>query len=734
MGQRHHGGIWSNQGALSDLNAAYAGFELVDQPQWDVAVAKPAKLADPLEPSRQMLAQISALPADRLKQLSEIPPFRLDRGRARFRLGQFALALEDLDFLVQQDPLSKAHAFLAWTLAALNQPEPSVESLSKYLQLEEDPSRRAYVQIVHAALSGDDEGALAQLDAAAGAFAEDSDGLYFIARAAALAAKTPLGGDDSSASNYIDRAIALLASAVTQGYSDGDYSDDERVASHVDLVALHGDARFLNLLAELGLASQYAALRRADSKFESRLIANTPVDEMVHHVQAMLMDNYRPVAVVVYAASNGDRHLATVVFQRPTQSDEAVEELAVQQAAAAAILFRLGEVGSVWPLLRHVDDSRLRSYVLHNLAKMGADAEQILWRLEIETEVSGQCALILIVGELAHENQLTSDQRSTSTMSLVELYANHPGPSIHAAAEWSLRQLNASSDIANAREMHATGTTIGERLWYVTTTGKHTMVILDAKEPFLMGSPVTESERWQGPTGINEIRHRRLIGRRFAIASHEVTESQYQQFRPDHRSNPSYAREDDAPATIVSWYDAAAYCNWLSEREGLDRDQWCYDPEQDIGVGMTLYPDFLERTGYRLPTEAEWEYACRAGSTTARHFGESDRLLDQYAWYGQNSKGMLPVGSLKPNDSGLFDMHGNAAEWCHDRAFPYKNDRAIMGDSTEMEKLIDFDRRVVRGGWFSSNSAMVRSAHRDNGPADATYISHGFRIARTLSR
>src|SRR5215813_8055687 len=110
----------------------------------------------------------------------------------------------------------------------------------------------------------------------------------------------------------------------------------------------------------------------------------------------------------------------------------------------------------------------------------------------------------------------------------------------------------------------------------------------------------------------------------------------------------------------VSWYTAAQYCNWLSEREGIPPGQWCYPAHKDIREGMRLFPDALERTGYRLATEAEWEYACRAGTTTPYYFGAAEELLGRYAWYLYSSRDRSwPVGQKRPNDLGLFDMHGN---------------------------------------------------------------------------
>src|SRR5207245_3936582 len=132
--------------------------------------------------------------------------------------------------------------------------------------------------------------------------------------------------------------------------------------------------------------------------------------------------------------------------------------------------------------------------------------------------------------------------------------------------------------------------------------------------------------------------------------------------------------QPDCPIGGVTWHEAAEYCNWLSKEEGLPPTEWCYEANAagKYAEGMKLAANYLKRTGYRLATEAEWEYACRAGAVTSRSYGEAEDLLGKCAWYLGNSKERTwPVGRLKPNDLGLFDMHGNIWTWCQERYLPY---------------------------------------------------------------
>jgi formylglycine-generating enzyme required for sulfatase activity len=188
------------------------------------------------------------------------------------------------------------------------------------------------------------------------------------------------------------------------------------------------------------------------------------------------------------------------------------------------------------------------------------------------------------------------------------------------------------------------------------------------------------------------------------------------------------------PQINVTWYQAAAYCNWLSQREGLPPEQWCYEPNADgrYAEGMRAAPDFLNRTGYRLPTESEWEYATRCGTESARFFGQPADLLPGYAYFDENSRDRAwPVGNLKPNDYGLFDMLGNVTEWCQERYTKFSRTATILHDEIVPEATSDRVDRVVRGGALHNHAKYIGSSERFfTGPSNRG-IHLGFRVARS---
>ncbi|MCI0456465.1 MAG: formylglycine-generating enzyme family protein [Gemmataceae bacterium] len=319
-------------------------------------------------------------------------------------------------------------------------------------------------------------------------------------------------------------------------------------------------------------------------------------------------------------------------------------------------------------------------------------------------------------------------QRQTLAATLLRTYRDDPDPGIHGAAEGLLRRWGYAVDLARIDKELVSAPARQGRRWYVNGQGQ-TLVLLPGPVDFWMGSLGREP----GRIAVDEPLHRKRIGRSFALATKEVTVEQFQRFRPAHRYTNRYSPTPDGPMINVTWYDAAAYCNWLSEQEDIPEAEWCYP--KNVGEGMVMPRAYLDKTGYRLPTEAEWEYACRAGAQTSRYYGASDELLKEYAWYTKttNDGGVRPGGLLKPNDFGLFDMQGNVFEWCQEQAQPYRLPARGQAseDQEDMSDINENSKRLMRGGAFFVPASLVRSASRDAGKPSSNYFRAGLRVART---
>jgi formylglycine-generating enzyme required for sulfatase activity len=339
--------------------------------------------------------------------------------------------------------------------------------------------------------------------------------------------------------------------------------------------------------------------------------------------------------------------------------------------------------------------------------------------------------LILALGTYGTEG-LSPGEREPLIGKLLDVYRNDPDSGIHGATAWTLRQWGQQERFHAADAELMKSKDLGDRRWFVNSQGQ-TFALIEGPVKFLMGSPPTEPDREP-----DESLHRMVIPRRFAIADREVTVEQYRRFIQSHpqfgverQYLNRYSPEGTGPMIAVSWYGAAAYCSWLSEQEGLPKDQWCYlpNPSRAYDAGMSIPADVLKRRGYRLPTEAEWEYACRAGTITSRYYGQATDLLGRHAWYlGNSREHAWAVGSLIPNDLGLFDMLGNGFEWVQDR----QGLSSTLNDNINRSECLE-DRvpRLLRGGAFYHPPALVRSAHRyRNAPAVRNPLC-GFRPSRT---
>jgi formylglycine-generating enzyme required for sulfatase activity len=228
----------------------------------------------------------------------------------------------------------------------------------------------------------------------------------------------------------------------------------------------------------------------------------------------------------------------------------------------------------------------------------------------------------------------------------------------------------------------------------VNSFGMHFVLI--PAGTFLMGrEPAEEGDEDELP------QHRVTLSQPFYLQTTPVTQGQWERVMG---VNPSLFQEcgEDCPVENVSWDDAQNFIRKLNQMEKTEK--------------------------YRLPTEAEWEYACRAGSTQCYCFGDKESELRQYAWYADNSeRSTHPGGRLKPNAWGFYDMHGNVYEWCQDRYGQYP-----LGPVTDPKGPSSGEYRVLRGGSWDSEARDVRSASRHRLTPGYRYGHEGFRVARDL--
>jgi formylglycine-generating enzyme required for sulfatase activity len=257
---------------------------------------------------------------------------------------------------------------------------------------------------------------------------------------------------------------------------------------------------------------------------------------------------------------------------------------------------------------------------------------------------------------------------------------------------------------------------------------------------FTMGSPTDESGHRD-----DEIQHQVTLTKGFYMGKYPVTQAQYQavmgktieeqQALAGYPSN--YGRGNHFPMYFVRWYDAIVFCNKLSMKEGLspayrisgstDPALWGAVPTSNLDAAKPTWDavQIVEGSnGYRLPTEAQWEYACRAGTTTAFNWG-TNTIDSTQANYNNTLNMTTEVGSFAPNAWGLYDMHGNVYEWCWDWYGTYAS-----GALTDPTGPVSGFERISRGGTFNAIGMYLRSAYRSSDYPSNWQISSGFRVVR----
>jgi serine/threonine protein kinase/formylglycine-generating enzyme required for sulfatase activity len=409
------------------------------------------------------------------------------------------------------------------------------------------------------------------------------------------------------------------------------------------------------------------------------------------------------------------------------------------RARLATILLHLGDPHPAERMLEMTSDPVDRTTFIHNYATWHGDLSIIadhLLRSESAELRSGLCVAI----GLLEPRAILPAQRREISHALGELVVHSADAATHSAASLALRRWEIALPEIPTRSEPEAGAG-----WFINRSGLTMLKIPPGT--FRMGDP----DEYNNP---DRRLHSVSVSRAFCMSDREVSVELFQRFLDDYdydpteKPSPLHRRTIDPivsptashPVQNVTWTEAVLFCNWLSKREGRTP---CYErtgeqriaapTDSNSGNEFDASRDWRwnrAADGYRLPTEAEWEYACRAGTTTLYYFGNESALLPLYGSTSNNR--VVPASacaSLIPNGWGLFDMHGNVWEWCWDwyAPFPETNERDPIGPDDPTPPV--GAQRVYRGGGIANRSGDPESAARGHAPPDAgAFRNLGFRI------
>jgi formylglycine-generating enzyme required for sulfatase activity len=409
---------------------------------------------------------------------------------------------------------------------------------------------------------------------------------------------------------------------------------------------------------------------------------------------------------IVKGLANSPEAATKSLDQRFVATDPKGE--AVVRARLAIVALHLGDSRRAVELCALGADPTPKRVFEETLAVWHGDLGELIQCVDRTGNIPLRASVALGIGRASSQGLAEPDHRAV-VAPLIRWFADSSDAGTHGATDWALRQWSVAPPKLVSSESPPKGCE-----WYVNSLGKTMLKISPGK--FRMG---------EGDNAVDV-----ELTRAFFLADREVSVGEFQQFVDDPNTPATDkpekwkgAEKEVSPTAAhpvqqVNWFDAVLYCNWLSQREKRDI---CYVREGENNR-WKLVPN---AKGYRLPTEAEWEYACRAGTTTAYGFGDDAELLKGYGVFRSSSTAVC--GSKLPNIHGLFDMHGNVWEWCHDKydgKLPGGTDPSVNASSGEVD-------RVLRGGGWYIIENSARSSNRDWNTPDYRNDSLGFRPSRT---
>lgn len=501
----------------------------------------------------------------------------------------------------------------------------------------------------------------------------------------------------------------------------------EALRQPLEAVLKSGQARNGEALAAASILAdhfadspEYLARLAIDSSIDYYPVLRAKLPDHDPSVLTALHDTYRS-PFTIKPPPKGEKQSSPAVLNHLKHS----LDHARRRCMSAITLAHLGEPQALRELLRASPEPTARSYAIEWIAPAKLPLQWLLQCLAESTDPAIRRSCVLALGQF--NRSALGEHRVSQTIDAVDEAAmTQSDAGLQSAVAWLRQrwQLPASQlSIDGAAKARQQGPRVDQPSW----TNSQGQVFVTVKPmPCQLGS-----FDWQEEHEYDEQRRAAQVDQPFAMNRYEVTVAEMQRFRKNFRNNSRYSPEPRSPVGNVTFYDAAAYCRWLSEQEGIAEDQMCFPPIDQIKPGMSLPENYLERTGYRIPTEDEWELACRAGTTGSFCFGLDSQLMPLYGTsVFKPIMGTEVVGTGKPNDWGLFDMHGNVREWCVNVYHATGSQRRF---DSKMLTVDNGSRRITRGGAFGDIPLSSRSSRIGADPPTVQYAIIGLRCVRTLS-
>ena len=445
-------------------------------------------------------------------------------------------------------------------------------------------------------------------------------------------------------------------------------------------------------------------LHRRLKESSNERVRSKLVDALTH------LHEKEPLALLNIAGSIRDKELQTITkaFQPYTNwlseqlSDSKLPHPQNELARLIGLSLELDHE-AIWDAFAHSSSPSTRTRLIHRLPFQSKIPDVLIQRLRVENDPGAIYAILLAIGGF-EISRLNDHQRTTLESWLFEHYSLTLDSGVHAAIGWLLQKMGHEKQLESINQQLAQ-IGIRDRFdWYHRANGQ-LMIVIRTPEKFLN----TLDEE-----------HRTTEIRPFAIAANETTVEEFTQHLPNHVYDHNLSTTIDSPILNVSVGDALEFCQILDDRSvSIEREDESFRAHVQ-----------LDRPGLRLPTEWEWEIACRAGTATSRFFGNDEEIqfIHNYACLDVNSP-LRPAGTGMPNPLGLFNIYGNAHEWTISH-------HALSSPTIENSFTVAIDENdllIIRGGFRDTPLAKITSGNRQfHLLASSAYRRYGFRIAHSL--